>query len=281
MGGDGGSDLAKLSPLENIGVGVAAGTIEVCILQPMLYCKNATQQGLPFTVNPAILYRGLTMSIANMSILTGAQFPLMGSVSRAITSGEERKLSESEQIGAGFAAGALSGFVCAPMELIMIQQQRNGGGLFMQAGRVVNEFGFTTLFRGLLTSCGREGLFTAGYLGAAPVIAEKLKNQFGVEGKLGSFLGACAAGIVAATLSHPLDTVKTCLQGDVAQVTYKSMPQTFAVLNQEGGVGRFFSGWSWRTGRMICAIFIMGQCKDRLAPIFYPHHFARKEGERM
>ena len=42
---------------------------------------------------------------------------------------------------------------------------------------------------------------------------------------------------------------------------------------KEGGVGRFFTGWSWRTGRMICAIFVMGQCKDRLAPLFYPHHF--------
>ena len=77
MGGDDASEnpLTKLSPLESVGLGVAAGTIEVCCLQPMLYCKNATQQGLPFTLNPAILYRGLTMSIMNMSILTGVQFP--------------------------------------------------------------------------------------------------------------------------------------------------------------------------------------------------------------
>ena len=47
-------------------------------------------------------------------------------------------------------------------ELVMIQQQRHGGSLFHQGGRVVGEFGVTTLFRGLFTSCGREGLFTAG-----------------------------------------------------------------------------------------------------------------------
>ena len=51
------------------------------------------------------------------------------------------------------------------------------------------------------------------------------------------------------------------------------MPETYRALMKEGGVGRFFTGWSWRTGRMICAIFVMGQCKDRLAPLFYPHHF--------
>jgi solute carrier family 25 carnitine/acylcarnitine transporter 20/29 len=279
MGGGEGSDLAKLSPFENVGLGVAAGTVEVCTLQPMLYCKNAVQQGLPFTLNPRILYRGLLMSVTNMSILTGAQFPLTGAVSRVFTRGQERKLSSAEQVGAGFLGGALSGVVCAPMELVMIQQQRNGGSLFFQAGRVLSEHGPSTLFRGLATSCGREGMFTAGCLGLAPVLAEKLHSDFGVESKLGSFLGACCAGIVAATLSHPLDTIKTCLQGDVAQKKYKSMPETYSTLMKEGGVGRFFTGWGWRTGRMICAIFIMGQCKDRFAPIFYPHHF-RKGGDR-
>ncbi len=128
-----------------------------------------------------------------------------------------------------------------------------------------------------MTSCGREGLFTAGYLGLAPVLAEQIHQELGVGGKLGSFLGACCAGMLAATLSHPLDTVKTCLQGDVAQEKYKSMPETCRALMKEGGIGRFFTGWSWRTGRMICAIFVMGQCKDRLAPLFYPHHFKQQQ----
>ena len=89
--------LAKLSPLENIGLGVAAGTfrqralnklatsrpelfsetlagtIEVSLLQPMLFCKNAVQQARPFTISPQVLYRGLLMSVTNMSVLTGAQ----------------------------------------------------------------------------------------------------------------------------------------------------------------------------------------------------------------
>ena len=47
---------------------------------------------------------------------------------------------------------------------------------------------------GLVTSCGREGLFTAGYLGLAPVLADQIHRETGVGGKLGSFLGACCAG---------------------------------------------------------------------------------------
>ena len=104
----------------------------------------------------------------------------------------------------------------------MIQQQRNGGSLFKQGGRVIGEFGrapraisicaprpphlaappplapsvalatphlpwrpcrFGSLFRGLATSCGREGLFTAGYLGIGPVFAERLRSQYDLEPK--------------------------------------------------------------------------------------------------
>jgi len=99
---------------------MGAGTIEVCLLQPMLYCKNATQQGLPFTLNPRTLYRGLGMSVINMSVLTGVQFPLTGTVSKLITGDSDRPMSSKEKILAGFLGGAISGIVCAPMELVMI-----------------------------------------------------------------------------------------------------------------------------------------------------------------
>ena len=154
--------LQKLNPLENALLGVASGTIEVTILQPMLYCKNATQQGIKLTLDPKLLYRGLGMSVFNMSVLTGIQFPLTGMVSNAVTGGADRQLSKGERIGAGFIGGALSGFACAPMELSMIQQQRFGGSFLGTPMRVMSEFGAATLMRGLITSCGREGLFTAG-----------------------------------------------------------------------------------------------------------------------
>ena len=79
------------------------------------------------------------------------QFPLTAAVSKAITLGESRKLSAAEQVGAGFAGGALSGVICAPMELVMVQQQRSGGSLLGTAGRVVREHGAGQLFRGAWT----------------------------------------------------------------------------------------------------------------------------------
>lgn len=53
----------------------------------MLYCKNATQQNLALTLNPAMLYRGVVTSATNMAIITGVQFPLTGVISKIISGG--------------------------------------------------------------------------------------------------------------------------------------------------------------------------------------------------
>lgn len=275
----------------------------------MLYCKNTVQQGLPLTLDPRVLYRGLGMSIMNMSILTGLQFPLTGAVGKAIKGGADREMSTAEKIGAGFTGGAISGFVCAPvrarsrrwraiahpssptkarrappfcptsqMELVMIQQQRFGSSLARAAGRIVSERGLLGLFRGLVTSCGREGLFASGYLALGPVFAQTLKEQYLLEGTLGDFTGASGAGVVAASLSHPLDTIKTCMQGDLAREKYGSMQGTTRVLYAEGGTASFFRGFAFRTVRMICAIYLIGRCKDFFAPRLFPP--ARREEEK-
>ena len=57
------------------------------------------------------------------------------------------------------------------------------------------------------------------------------------------------------------------------------MPETYQTLRADPeGVSRFFRGFAWRTSRMICAIYIMGQCKDRLSPVLFPHHFKQRDG---
>eukprot|EP00667_Euglena_gracilis_P016774 EG_transcript_17596 len=270
----GGSDaVQKLSPTENTMLGIAAGIIEVTILQPMLYCKNATQQKLPFTLNPRILYRGLAMSITNMAILTGLQFPLTGAVTRVFTRGADRRLSNFEQIASGFIGGCLSGFACAPMELVMIQQQRFGGSLLATPMRIVGTIGAPGMFRGLTMACGREGLFTAGYLGIGPVITRTLQEDYNLSISMAKAGGAVGGGVIAATLSHPMDTCKTCMQGDIERKAYGSLSETAQALYKEAGAGRFFRGWTWRTGRMICAVFIMNECKVQLAPLMFPYHF--------
>lgn len=97
-----------------------------------------------------------------MSILTGIQFPLFGLISNAFTGGTNRKLTATEQISAGFLGGALSGIACAPMELVLVQQQKFGGSIIGTPAKLVRVHGGASMFRGFVTASGREGIFTAG-----------------------------------------------------------------------------------------------------------------------
>jgi hypothetical protein len=55
-----------------------------------------------------------------------------------------------------------------------------------------------------------------------------------------------------------MDTMKTCMQGDVESSTYQSLAHTTrTIYNGDGqGVKNFFKV-GWRTGRMIYGMFIM------------------------
>jgi len=75
------------------------------------------------------------------------------------------------------------------------------------------------VFRGLVNTSLREGIYTAGYLGVAPVVREYLRAKFpdslGKTEDSARTFGAILGGIFASSLSHPMDTAKTCMQGDV------------------------------------------------------------------
>ena len=131
---------AKLTPYQNTKLGMYCGSLEVMLLQPILYLKNATQQRLPLTINPRYLYRGLSSSIANMGALTAIQFPLTSTVKKVMLGGNatKRKLTDFEKISASFTGGFLSGIVCTPIELVMIQQQRNGGTILRTPSQIIN-----------------------------------------------------------------------------------------------------------------------------------------------
>ena len=97
--------LQRLNETENLAVGLATGVVDVSLTQWMLYCKNASQQGMPLTLNPKVLYRGTGMSMVNMSVLSGLQLPLTATCQGLFTGGVPRKLSDGELVGAGLIGG--------------------------------------------------------------------------------------------------------------------------------------------------------------------------------
>lgn len=281
MGDSQQSVTTLLGPGQNAVLGIAAGAIETAIDQPMLYWKNASQQGLPFTLQPRLMYRGLVASMANMGVVTGFQFFTVGSVQQLFLRGESRSLTSQEEIGAGFIGGALSGVPCGFMELVMIQQQRFGGGLVGTPVRLAKDCGAMTLTRGISTAAARESVYTAGLLGIAPVLqkyfAANHLDKFGGSFTAAGMAASVCSGLFAGTVTHPIDTVKTCMQGDCERKKFTNIPGTVRTIMAEHGMMGFFRGWGWRTGRMICATFWINEIKNRLAPIMYPELMAQLE----
>eukprot|EP00965_Chrysotila_dentata_P241650 6204406-Pleurochrysis_carterae.AAC.4 len=268
--------MSKLSDVENCAIGAICGTADTTLLQSTNYWKNAQQQRLPFTLNPAVLYRGYGANVLNNGFCVMTQFFLNGLTKKALTGGSDRPLTASEKIGSGFIAGALSGIVCGPIELVMIQQQRKGGSLL---GTTINciKAGPSVFFRGTTGMCAREGIYCGGYLGIMPVVREYVRKTYpdsaGKTEDSARLTAALIAGPVCSFASHPPDTMKTCMQGDIEQTKFKGYAQTTAVLRAETGLPALWRGMPWRLFRQLCAIFLFDKISAELAPVLFPHAF--------
>ena len=265
-----------LSDLENISLGFFCGFADCTLLQSTNYWKNAQQQGLPFTLNPAVLYRGYTVNVLQNGFCVMSQFFLAGQLKKAMTGGTDRELSNTEKIVSGVSAGAISSIVAGPMELIMIQQQVKGTGLFSTATEMVAQ-GPGTLFRGTTGMMLREGLYAGGFLGIIPVARQEIQNATGWSADQARIAATVTCGPLCSMCSHPPDTLKTCLQGDIERKTFEGYRQTAKKLIEERGMSSLWAGAPWRIFRQFCCFLLFDKINTDLAPIVFPHAFEKKK----
>lgn len=266
--------LRRLSELENLSLGIASGVVEQVLTQPFLYWKNSFIQGLPFTTNPKLLYRGTAASVGNMSLTTGVQFYTGGMYQKMVTGGVGTEMTYGQEIGTAFMGGVTSGPICSVMELVMIQQQNFGGSLMSTCSRLVKEDGVRILLRGSLATCGREAFYTAGYLGIVPATQRYLTKEYALDPLAGNFLGATVGGLACAAITQPLDTAKTCMQGDVKGNKYTTITQTLRTLHKEyGSVRAMYRGYWWRGIYIIIDFMLLDYLKNKLAPGMFPEKF--------
>eukprot|EP00518_Triparma_eleuthera_P000424 CAMPEP_0182456558 /NCGR_PEP_ID=MMETSP1319-20130603/2367_1 /TAXON_ID=172717 /ORGANISM="Bolidomonas pacifica, Strain RCC208" /LENGTH=72 /DNA_ID=CAMNT_0024654835 /DNA_START=1 /DNA_END=216 /DNA_ORIENTATION=+ len=71
-------------------------------------------------------------------------------------------------------------------------------------------------------------------LGVGPTVKRYGKEKLGMGEGQASLFGAVFGGSVVATVSHPMDTIKTCQQGDLHGRLYKGITQTARVLVEDG-----------------------------------------------
>lgn len=269
--------MNRLTPSENTALGMVAGTEVLLVVQPMIFWKNLAQQGLEFTANPRAVYRGLAVSAGSQSLVAGSQFLITGQIKHALTGDASRRLSDMETVGAALFGGAVSGLVCSPMELVMIQQQRHGGSMLATVLRLVKEQGMGSMSRGIVPTVVREGVYCCGYLGIAPTISRMVEEMStGAKntsessgGATARLVGAVVGGLFAGVASHPFDTVKTCMQGDIERRQHGNMRSVAAVLGRRS----LYLGVAQRSCVIVTATLLINIFKDYSAPLMFPSKF--------
>jgi hypothetical protein len=233
------------------------------------------QQQRPISMSPAVMYRGVGANCINMGSCTMIQFAVGGKLKQMVTAGEARHLSLAEEMSCGIGAGTLSAVVGSPLELIMIQQQRKGGGTGTRISNILEQP--KNLGRGFCGMAIREALWTCGYLSIPPVVRRNLMetypDTFDTNDKA-RIPAALLGGLFACYMTQPFDTIKTCMQGDIEREVYGTLTQTGKKIMSESGFTGFYRGATFRYGRMVCAVFIMDLMKEKISRMMYPGAFA-------
>ena len=245
-------------------------------MQPFNYAKNMVQQQRPISMNPMVMYRGVAANALNMGSCTMIQFAVGGKLKNVITGGEAntRNLTLVEEMTAGIGAGTVSAIVGSPLELIMIQQQRKGGNAATRIQNILENP--TNIGRGFIGAAIREALWTCGYLSIPPVVRRSLMEQYPTTfdtNDKARIPAALLGGLFACYLTHPFDTIKTCMQGDIERQIYGNFIQTGSKIYGDSGFTGFYRGATFRYGRMVCAVFIMDLLKEKVSMLLYPQAF--------
>ena len=261
----------SLSDQENVGLGVFAALVEAICLQPTLYWKNARAQGLPFTLNPRMIYRGTTMSMINEMQMMGVQFGTTGFLQRMwltyvatnSSSNSSISLSMSDELGLSCLGGAISAIPTCPVEVIMINQQKTGHSMINMISNITSNFGYLNdgLMRGLMPCVLRDSIYTCGLLGVTPYTQDYLMKKFDYSQSVAGFYASIVGGCFSAAFSHPLDVIKTCMQGDLQRTKYSTLIGTTKSLYHEGGVKMFFRGLFWRTFNITATVYMANEIR--------------------
>lgn len=243
-------DKKKPNFWQNVFIGSFSAVSAVPIIQPMIYFKNVSQakaqaktaqeskaisqlsQVKSFKKDPRIWYKGVGVFSANFIPTTAIQTAANGIFSNVCS-----------PLVAATAAGITSAITVCPAEGIMTQQQITHNNFLKTAKNIYSIFGFKGFYRAFVPTAIREGFFTAGYLGGAPIMKKKIES-FGINEYVSQIIAGTVAGTIAAAISQPFDTFKTQKQADFSM----KIPMIKAIF-QKGA----FTGFNWRVPIVVAA----------------------------
>jgi len=83
--------------------------------------------------------------------------------------------------------GFLSSFISSPIELCMIQQQLNGGSIYLTLSSLINKYGYQSIMKGCVSCILRDSIYVSGMLGVTPIMYNYFINNYQMNISLVSF----------------------------------------------------------------------------------------------
>jgi solute carrier family 25 (mitochondrial citrate transporter), member 1 len=120
-------------------------------MMPTVAIKNALQEGRPVPNTVFALYRGLGVNIGSMLPIVACQFGMNRYLDDAYRRIVGEAPSTAGSVAIAMGAGATSGFIGAPSEYIVIQQQKYGGTMGQEFKRAVAARGIFAIYKGLVS----------------------------------------------------------------------------------------------------------------------------------
>ena len=269
--GDKSAATVSLSPVEELLTGAFAGVLKICSGMPLLTWKIHVQAGDPLPTALPEWYRGVVVQAVAVMPIAALRFLIYGTLQKVLTgasplsSSLKRQLTTVERLLAAFSAGICSAIIYTPVDMLTVNMQHLGLSLFDCARRILQDCGPLGFVRGVVAMAIREGIYTLGMFGLTPIFSEALVanvKRLRQKTVVANVLGALAAGIPAALLTQPLDTVKTRIQCDLMGTTYSNILRTVTLLVQGKGWGTLYVGCLPRT-LLICLTFFIVQMLRR------------------
>lgn len=209
----------------------------------------------------------------NECLQMGVQFGITGFVSKLLANNfvkKNFKLNKNkEEIISSFSGGFFASPFVAPVELIMIQQQKHGKSILATASKIVTEYGIFSqgFMRGILPCGLRDSIYVLGMLGVTPIINKKLIEDYQMNPTTSLLISSSLGGILSALPSQPFDVLKTCIQGDIENKRFSSsMFKTANILYKENGLKRFYYGSLMRSVNIIFTVYIVNQFTSFFKP---------------
>lgn len=100
------------------------------------------------------------MNCVSMAPITGTQFGANHAYNSLMTTVTGRgKRTQLEALATGAAAGATSGLVANPTELVVVSQQQSGRPMLAEVAHIVRTLGVGSFFHGVQATVMREAIY--------------------------------------------------------------------------------------------------------------------------